>query len=940
MKLFLIPISILLFSYSVFSFEISRVEVNCPNQSRDCSQLKDIFKAAKRTYDDQAHFVQILKIFVGSEGISKFSYKVFKSKGGGNKLEVSAALKDVVNEIIGPRFTDTKFRVDFPLVLPIKVAEYLGQAEIDATKRLLKEICRDQGFPKAKVLIKNKKTEQGAQVKIDVRLGKPILISSIVINSRSLRIKKLTEEKIGYYLKKPFAPQQIKNELEDLRGLLLQYGYYNVDFSFKNQVDRAGKVSIFLDVQNTQTTSFHLKGNHFFQEDELKEFLAGQVIALKREATAEAITQLLTDKYHKVGFRSVNLQVTKTISQNGFRDKNSHFLIKIDEGVRTFFQSIDFKGNDFFSKRELKRSFYEFATEIIEIGSIDEKYLDDFKEILRKKYIEKGFVSVFVDNAEIQENLNTKLVNINFRIREGIQTFVDKLEISGLPVNIKRKIGLDLKNMASKPFNPIALTTDLEYLQASLRNFGYYYAEIQNANDKGLIKYKQDNSKVDINIKVKLGPRLYIDKIVIIGNRKTKGALLKREISLGEGDLITQKDIETSQTNLLSLGLFSSVQIKPIGGRKGKSDIVIFVREKDFGSVELAPGIRTDIGLKLSAQINYNNIDGMNKKISFKGTVNQRFNLNALDTVRRENSNSLVEYDATTNFTENHIFYSNYDFGLVLNKSRRRFFSFDADIQRISYSVSRQFNRWLGISFRQQLETISQFEATQDRDHGFFQIGSFSPSITMDFRDRPINPTRGAQLDLAVEFANPFFLSQQNDELTINYYKLTARNRFYFPLSDSMVLALSTTFGIQENGATSTNENGDREGYIPGIKVFRLIGADMIRGFEDDEMNRLESGQDISAVAVDSRAYMFNLKFEPRYFVSDSTVLGIFYDAGRVFVNEFQPNNLRSAVGLSFKYLTPVGTLDFNYGIKLLRKRYSDGTLESPGRLHVSIGFF
>ena len=69
-------------------------------------------------------------------------------------------------------------------------------------------------------------------------------------------------------------------------------------------------------------------------------------------------------------------------------------------------------------------------------------------------------------------------------------------------------------------------------------------------------------------------------------------------------------------------------------------------------------------------------------------------------------------------------------------------------------------------------------------------------------------------------------------------------------------------------------------------------------------------------------------------------MLGIFYDAGRIFVNEYDLSSLRSSVGLSFKYLTPVGSLDFDYGIKLLRKRDLDGTLESPGRLHVSIGFF
>jgi outer membrane protein insertion porin family len=105
-------------------------------------------------------------------------------------------------------------------------------------------------------------------------------------------------------------------------------------------------------------------------------------------------------------------------------------------------------------------------------------------------------------------------------------------------------------------------------------------------------------------------------------------------------------------------------------------------------------------------------------------------------------------------------------------------------------------------------------------------------------------------------------------------------------------------------------------------------------------MNRLSSGQDISEVRVDDKAYMTVLKVEPRYFINDALMAGVFYDAGRIFVNSMELGELRESVGLSFKVITPVGTLDFDYGIKLLRKKNPDGSLEDPGRFHVSIGFF
>jgi outer membrane protein insertion porin family len=119
-----------------------------------------------------------------------------------------------------------------------------------------------------------------------------------------------------------------------------------------------------------------------------------------------------------------------------------------------------------------------------------------------------------------------------------------------------------------------------------------------------------------------------------------------------------------------------------------------------------------------------------------------------------------------------------------------------------------------------------------------------------------------------------------------------------------------------------------------------LTGTDIVRGFSDEEINRLPTGRDIGDARVQNRAYMANFKLEPRYFINDSLMMGAFLDAGRVYVDSFDAGELRQSVGVTFKVVTPVGTLDFDYGHKLLRKKNENGTLEAPGRFHVSIGFF
>lgn len=938
----ILVIFIFVLSFCIYASEINlqKVKVSC-GSSRECKDLRVNFKSLKRSYANIDHLNNILKLYVLNEGIKNFHYEIHKENNQYNMIINLIPKKRVASvsvKIIGKDMGS-------PSILPIKEMDFLDNQKISRTKKLLKDLYISKGFPETKVThSEGKEIEQGVALKFIIKTGKPILVKSIKVLANSTYQKQIILRRLSPFKLKPFDIQEIKNVLEEVRLVFLDYGYYLVKQDLKYRINQNDKVDLFVEVKNGGLHQFDVR---LLDSEEkivsFKELLSESVITFKRELSKKVIDQILKDFLKQKGYMFPKIKVSIKKYLNNMGDSVTLNKVEIIKGERSFLNKLEFLGNNSIGESKLRKLYFENAYEQASRNIYDELYYANFKEIIRQEYLKLGYVNVFIDKPDVKVLPKSKNINVTFRIREGVPSKVVSIKLNGVSKELEDVLLKKIQTKKKNLFNPYAFKEDLDLISSFLKNEGYYFSSITNLRDKSVVIYNDDNSQVRINIDINLDKKLFVNNIIIVGNRKTRKKLILREIFINKGDIVSPNIVNQSQTNLLSTGLFSSVNISPVSNITQKADVLVSVREKDHGLFEIAPGIRTDLGPKLSTSVSYNNLEGMNKKITFKGQVNQRFDLTVLDERRRVESNSLLEYSAVVNYSENHIFDSEVNFSSSLSKARRRFYSFDADIQKGSFTSSWDATKWLNLSATYQLETISQFDSTFDREHGHFQIGSITPGAILDFRDNRINPTQGAYFNISCEFANPTFLSQSSDELTIDYYKIISRNRFYAKIPNG-VLAMSVSAGYQKNLATDKVSDGAgghvTKGYIPNIKVFRLSGMDIVRGFEDDEINRLVTNEDISEARVDQRAYMANIKFEPRFFLSDASMVGLFYDAGRVFVDSYDFSQLRSSAGISFKYLTPVGTLDFDYGIKLLRKRDDDGKLESPGRLHVSIGFF
>ncbi len=761
-------------------------------------------------------------------------------------------------------------------------------------------------------------------------------------------------------LNRPYDTLTLKIKIDQIVKELFQAGYFNAVVKPElSGTDKSVTIKVIVDFKDRINFSF--LGNKIYSHQELRSKIVDKVRNEFGKADINSLSSYISELYEVGGFYETSVVSYQSEGKDLENVGIKNFFFVINEGKKIKVKEIIYRGNVALRSSELETFFNQNATSLAKGGFLDRVFLDQFTDILKKEYLSRGFVFVEVSKPRVVTNESDGSVTIEYGISEKQQVTLRTIYFEKVPEELQESAKKNLVNREGAPLNVVEIENDLRKMIIFFQGEGYYFATVANLNSDNLLVYDKDYSMAELRPEIALDRQACFNEAIINGNVKTKSEVIRREIVIKPQELITPEKLENLRQRLSGLNLFSSLSITPYmineleNLKCPKTNLVIQVKEKDFGLVEVAPGYRTDLGAKLSTGISYNNISGKNRSASLRAQLNQRFNLDGFDERREQENKKLLEYSAKASYVEPYLFYnflkSQVEFELSTSFQRVRFYGFDADVFRLSPQFSKTFSRTFSSSVRYQFERIIQFDATEIKDNDNFSIGGITPSVTFDFRDDPVNPRKGSFFTLSSEWANSNFGSMKQSDLEVNFIKVISRNRFYYPAGD-FTLAFSLAMGYQKNfadeilrnddGSPQLNSNGAPRtvGYIPSIKVFRLDGYDEIRGYDEGEINRLRDGTPIGKVVVQNEAYFTAFKFEPRYNLTDALQVGIFFDAGRVFIQDFDPFKLRTSVGTGLKYLTPVGSLDFDYGFKLQRKTHDGANRESVGRFHLSIGFF
>lgn len=947
---------LIIYSLSLHAFD---VVVEC-RDGFNCDTFSEKLKKSLSNKKRKEEVIENIRFFLLDESIKDLEFEFNESK-----LIVKFSQKPIIKDV------DLTGEISFNeniVKKTLRLAEggYFNPELLEKGIARLKQYYQDRGFEEVVIKPSIKNLENGVVLSFDINTGNSIIVKNIEVLSEDNYVVEYVKSRLRKFKRKPWNLVEIKILLDALNRELFSRGYFFSSIKLIDTPALKGFKDLKVSLSLGMLYNFNFRGNKIISRgeflNELKEFLLNNFEKVTPELIVKSIEKSYLDRgvyKTKVTFRQFDGK-TKT----GEEFRNIYFDLK--EGRKIPVRKLVIKGAEGISKKEVLEYFYENATTLASRNYLDEKFLKEFPALLKRLYLQRGFL--FIESSEpiITYSPDRSFCNVTFQLNERQQSILHDIDIPNVPKELYKKITKNLNNKVGSPLNIVNLEEDLNAALAEVKDEGYYFARLNTSDPTTIIEHQNNYNRSKIVIDIDLGKKTLFESVMATGQVVTLQKVIARELRLEKNDIITPRKIQEIKERIIALGLFSQVKITPFVTNRDSNDnnyfvnLLIQVSEKDFGSGEVAPGYRTDIGFKVSTKVAYNNLLGLNHSASVKAQTNLRDNLNSLDARRKTENRNLQEYLLRLNYTWPFAFpsrwkaFHNTELSFSTSIEQRRLFSFDAKIQKVSLTLSKDITEKLSASLKYQYERISQFDSSTVDNDGTFIIGGLTPSLNLDLRKRnnSYSPTSGAFFGLSMEFANPTLGSLARDDLEINFWKIVSRNKFYYPLTRNWTLALSVSTGIQKNlektviadssGRPVQNENGVNQtlGFIPSIKVFRLDGPDAVRGFATSEINRLDNESDISQVRIQDRVYFSNIKFEPRYSLSDSVVIGPFFDAGRLYVNNFKPLELRTSAGLSLKFVTPAGTLDFDYGLKLKGRKLSDGGKEGFGRFHLSIGFF
>lgn len=711
-----------------------------------------------------------------------------------------------------------------------------------------------------------------------------------------------------------FFEEKIDDDIKSIFSL----GFFTDVKAEKDATDK-GLVITYRVTEKPVVREIVFEGNKALGSEKLKEALdikPNSIFSSKELIKSIAkIKKLYTDE----GYSQAEIEpVKESISPYEIKLK-----LKINDGEKILIREIRFEGNKAFSDSKLKGLMETkekwWLSWLTNAGVYKEDVLKNDMLLITEHYMNNGYINFKIAEPDVQLAADKKALIVAILMTEGDKFTTGKIDFKGDIIGTKEELARRLKMKTGDVFSRGALRQEIFSLTDVYADKGYAFANVN-----PLTTINIQTKSIDIVFDFEKGEKVYIDRINIAGNTKTRDKVIRREMRVAEGELYNATGIKKSKQNMMNLGFFEEAVIATSkGSSDNKLNLDVNVKEKATGTFSIGGGYSSLDGFIAQGSIQQANLFGLGLKTSLSASLGGKSSSYSLG------------------ITEPHFLDTNWSIGGDLYRSEREYTDYTKTSTGGDIKAGYQLSDTLSTFMLYKYETTkisNESFALQESKRLYPDIytttnsttSAVTASISRNTTDYRIDPSSGMTNSLSLEFAG---LGGTN-----KFLRTIAQTAQFVPVGFGTVFMLRGTMGhVAEMGAPVPI---DEKFYLGGISTVRGYAGRTISPYviipKYDAVTGVKNGEDEAYIGGDTEFYLNAEYTFP--LIKEAGLKGVlFYDIGNAAdgLNDTFSDFLAS-YGFGIRWFSPIGPLRLEYGIPLNAR---DG-IDKSGKIEFSIGSF
>ena len=692
-----------------------------------------------------------------------------------------------------------------------------------------------------------------------------------------------------------YDPSRIRQDLKDI----FKMGYFD-DVSVDVHGSNKGKKITFIVKEKEIIGSVSISGNSNIKEEDILE-----VLTINNNTIYNPNQVNKSESYIRQLYKSKGYYDTKVTTKITY-PKKDYVAVEyvVHEGVKVYIKEIIFQGNTTFDDDELLDVMISTEKNWLswfnDSGVLKRNYIQEDANRIGSFYQNHGFVDVKIGEPIIDKK--GEWLYVTFEIKEGDRYKVGIITIEGDLIQPEDQLLSLLKLADEKYYTRTVLRDDTLALTDLYASKGYAFADISPDSKKDEI-----NKRIDIHYHINKGELVYINRIMIKGNDRTRDKVIRREMTVDETNIYDATALKKSTARLKRLDFFEDVSITPEPTDADDTmDILVEVKEKSTGTFSIGAGYSSVDSLMFMAEISQNNFLGRGQHVALQaniGGTNTRYSLK---------------------FTEPHLNDSKLLFGFDIFSWEHKYDEYTTSTTggalRLGYPLWWGWRSFYSVGIEDSsLSGINTITSEVIRKSQKIELKKYITfGIAKDTRDRNFNTSTGYRHLISLKKAGGFMGGDAE------FTKIEASTSWYHPVWKELIFHYKLAAGYVHE---------DKKDALPVYDRFSLGGLNTVRGFDNGDISLIDvpSGDRYGGtnMAYQNIEFLFPL-------LKDAGLSGVvFFDAGNVWggldestdigFENFEMSEISMGAGFGFRWLSPMGPLRLEWG-KNLNPKYNENS--------------